>query len=53
MFIVKNTTSKNPDTIYRFTLIDVTYINTCQVRGVNITLFNILFKYLKEKKNET
>ena len=61
-FIIKNTSSSNPKTIFHFTIIELRFINTYQVWSINLVVLNILFKVLKEKvefkksfycKNET
>ena len=41
----------NPKTYFAFNLIDLTYINTCQVWSINFTICNVLLKILKEKRN--
>ena len=48
-FIIKNTSSSNPKTIFHFTIIELRFINTYQVWAINLIVFNILFKVLKEK----
>jgi hypothetical protein len=40
---------ENPKTYFAFNLIDLTYINTCQVWSINIVFCNVLLKILKEK----
>jgi len=42
--------SYDPKTHYKFTLIDLSYINTCQVWSINIVFLNLFFKVLKVKK---
>lgn len=31
----------NPKTYYKFEIINLQFINTCQVWGINLTIFNI------------
>jgi len=42
---------ENPKTYFAFNLIDLTFINTCQVWSINFTFCNFLFKILKEKSS--
>lgn len=39
----------NPETIWRFVLINIHYQNTCQVWSVNIVFCNVFFQMLYEK----
>jgi len=48
-FIIKNTSSSFPKTIFHFTIIELRFINTYQVWAINLVILNILFKILKEK----
>ena len=49
--ILKYRKYENPKTYFAFNLIDLTYINTCQVWSINFTICNVLLKILKEKHN--
>jgi len=43
-----------PETYWSFNLIELKFINTCQVWSINFTLFNVFFQFLKiKKRNET
>jgi len=48
--ILKDISSEYPQTSYQFTIIEIKWINTHQVRSVNIVLFNFLLKLLYQKK---
>ena len=48
-FSFKKITYENPETYYSFTLIDVKYNKTIQVKSVLIVVCNRMLKYLYEK----
>jgi len=53
-FILKLQKNPYPETYWSFNLIELKFINTCQVWSINFTLFNIFFQILKiKKRNET
>lgn len=41
-----------PKTYYQFTLIELQFINTLQVWGINATFCNIFLQILHEKSNK-
>lgn len=49
-FTHKKKVYENPETYYSFCFIDVNWINTCQVKSLNVTICNYFFKWLKEKR---
>lgn len=48
-FSFKKIKYENPETYYSFTIIDVNYINTYQVKSIVVVLCNRMIKYLNEK----
>lgn len=42
---------ENHKTYFAFNLIDLTFINTCQVWSMNFTFCNLFLKILKEKRS--
>ena len=53
-FILKLQKNPYPETYWSFNLIELKFINTCQVWSINFTLFNVFFQFLKiKKRNET
>jgi hypothetical protein len=45
--------SCNPKTYYQFTLIELQFINTCQVWSIIATFCNIFIQILHEKKQQS
>ena len=42
----------NPQTYYKFDLIDICFINTYQVWSINVTLFSMSIKFMYFKNKE-
>ena len=40
----------SPETYYKFTLVELSFINTFQVWSINVTFCNILLQILHEKE---
>ena len=51
-FTLKRQKNEYPKTVYRYSFIEITYINTYQIISLNIIFFNVLFKVLYEKKSK-
>jgi hypothetical protein len=47
LYIKKNT---SPKTYWSFDLIELNFINTCQVWSITLTLFNVFFQIFQTKK---
>ena len=48
-FKYKNCKNYYPETYYNFMVIEINYINTSQVRSLNVTILNRLFQIFYEK----
>lgn len=51
-FSCKRQKNNNPKIYYKFEIINLEFINTCQVWSVNLTIFNIWLQLLYNKNEE-